>query len=597
MATLALALSLALLIGFAGVTSQWWRAERLRQESDRFAADLIVDRGLAQCAQGDTAEGMLWLAQGLQMADRVKDSGLSRTVRMNVAAWNSPAASLRVILPHDRHLSDWKTRLPDGTLSANQVLSVAFSPDGRTILTGSDDHQARLWDAATGRLIDSPLRTGGKVQVVTFSPDGKTILTASHLGTGTADRLRFSQRGEIRLWNAITRTPLGKPLPVEGDLRNNVPLCAAFNPDGRSIITGGIDQKVRIWDAGLTREVGELPGQNDESSRDSGSRAVVLAYSSDGRIVLVGRGKSLSVLLDIRCFDATTGRPVGKPVTAIQDRSGPLGFNAVALSPDGRTIATSEGGKILLRDRDSGSPIGQPIVQPGRVVCLAFRPDGKAIVSGSAFLSEYAQVRLWATDTGQSLGPPLRHPGDLTAVAFRLDGRAIVTGCERPDTDGKSGEARVWDLVSEPPTGMVLEDPDQDRFVALCRDGGAILVKDGGAGVSSSRELTTYERLGPPLSPADGGQLLALSLRRRGCPAGRSGRGRPGVGTGHRPAAWLPPPEVAATSGVQPSAPTDGRSSPAASIARWDQARPDSGMRRRLGRSESRSSLGGPSSR
>ena len=311
------------------------------------------------------------------------------------------------------------------------------------------------------------------------------------------------RKREFRLWDATTASPHGTPLSLGGDGVNVDLLCASFSPDGRTIITGGINRKVQIWDAGLGRAVGEFLDQDDGSIGNLRLRAKVLAYSADGRILLVGRGDAGGII-SIRCYDTTTGRPVGQHVTALP------GFDAVALSPYGRTVATSKAGKILLRDADTGSPTGQPIVQPEKIVCLAFRPDGKAILSGSGAKGEQAEVRLWATGTGQPLSPPLWHPGPVTAVAFRPDGRAIVTGCERLDTIEWTGEVRVWDLASDPPAGIVLENRDEDRFVALRHDGGAILVKDG-AGSLQLRDVVTYQRLGAALRLAGGDQFLSMS--------------------------------------------------------------------------------------
>jgi WD40 repeat protein len=70
-------------------------------------------------------------------------------------------------------------------------------PDGR-VLTGCEDHKARLWDVATGKLLGPPLAHQGSVQAVAFSPDGRTLLTGSHDQTA-------------RLWDAATAKPLGPP--------------------------------------------------------------------------------------------------------------------------------------------------------------------------------------------------------------------------------------------------------------------------------------------------------------------------------------------------------------------------------------------------
>ena len=80
---------------------------------------------------------------------------------------------------------------------------MAFSPDGKTVLTGSEDKTARLWDAATGQPLGPPLTHQGPVMAVAFSPDGKTVLTGSDDKTA-------------RLWDAATGQPLGPPLTHQG---------------------------------------------------------------------------------------------------------------------------------------------------------------------------------------------------------------------------------------------------------------------------------------------------------------------------------------------------------------------------------------------
>src|SRR5262249_10195824 len=103
-------------------------------------------------------------------------------------------------------------------------------PDGKTVLTGSGDKTARLWEAAAGRPLGKPLQHQGMVVAVAFSPDGKTVLT------GSTDKM-------ARLWEAATGQPLGAPLQHQGSVR-----AVAFSPDGKTVLTGSEDKTARLWE-------------------------------------------------------------------------------------------------------------------------------------------------------------------------------------------------------------------------------------------------------------------------------------------------------------------------------------------------------------
>jgi len=110
-----------------------------------------------------------------------------------------------------------------------QVLDAAFSPDGSLLLTACEDHEARFWAAATGKIIGAPLRHEEDVRAVAFSPDGYTVLTGG-------------QDGCAQFWDVVTRKKLGEPLRHDHTVE-----AVAFSPDGRWVITGGGDQVGRLW--------------------------------------------------------------------------------------------------------------------------------------------------------------------------------------------------------------------------------------------------------------------------------------------------------------------------------------------------------------
>ena len=119
---------------------------------------------------------------------------------------------------------------------------MAFSPTGKIVVTGSRDRTARLWDKHTGQPLGQVLQHGGPVWAIAFSPDGRTVLT----GSGLAAR----EWGESRLWEAATGKPLSLPLRHPGPV-----YAVAFHPDGRTFLTGSADGKTRLWDM-----VQPLPG-------------------------------------------------------------------------------------------------------------------------------------------------------------------------------------------------------------------------------------------------------------------------------------------------------------------------------------------------
>jgi WD40 repeat protein len=141
------------------------------------------------------------------------------------------------------------------------VYSATFSPDGKRIVTASDDNTARLWDGETGKPIGEPLKGHEyKVLRAAFSPDGKRIVTASDDSTA-------------RLWDGETGKPLGEPLKGH----KHFVISAAFSPDGKRIVTASWDKTARLWDSETGKPIGELLHENAVTSA---------AFSPDGNRIV-----------------------------------------------------------------------------------------------------------------------------------------------------------------------------------------------------------------------------------------------------------------------------------------------------------------------
>ena len=222
---------------------------------------------------------------------------------------------------------DWPSNQHVFRGHTDPVQSVAFSPDGRHILSGSWDWTIQVWDAQTGGQVGNPLQGHtSSVNSVAFSPDGR------HIVSGSWDHT-------IRVWDAQTGGQVGNPLQGHTEEVNSV----AFSPDGRHIVSGSSDQTVQVWDAQTGGQVGNpLQGHTEEVNS--------VAFSPDGRHIMSGSWDQT-----IRVWDAQTGGQVGNP---LQGHTSSV--NSVAFPPDGRHIVSgSEGNTIQCWDAQTESSSAQ----------------------------------------------------------------------------------------------------------------------------------------------------------------------------------------------------------------------------------------------
>ncbi len=267
------------------------------------------------------------------------------------------------------------------------VVSAAFSPDGRRIVTSSDDRTARIWVAATAMPLAVLTGHSDSVYKAVFSPDGQRIVTAS------ADHT-------ARIWDANTAEPLAV-LSGHGD----EVFTAAFSFDGRRIVTASLDKTARIWDAATAKQLAVL----------SGHEAAVFgaAFSPDGRRIVTASGDHSA-----RVWDTATARQLAA-------LSGHDGFIvSPAFSPDGRRIVTaSEDRTARIWDADSGKSIAVLSGHGDYVLSAAFSSDGRRIVTASYDQS----ARIWDVATAKPLAVLSGHRDRVRMAAFSPDGRQIVT--------------------------------------------------------------------------------------------------------------------------------------------------------------------------
>ena len=396
------------------------------------------------------------------------------------------------------------------------VSSIAFSPEGNTLATGSwDDSMVRLWDVATGQLKAALIGHTSDVGNIAFSPEGNILASSD----GEA----------IRLWDIATRK-LKTTFIDHGSHINSV----TFSPDG-SILAGGSDDKVWVWDVTTGQSLATL--EHKEGARN-------VAFSPDGRTLTSTNWDNNST---VRLWDTVTWQP--RIILTGHSSS----VSSIAFSPDGRTLATGgswRDGTVRLWEVDTGQLIVTLGGHADYINSVAFSPDGTTLASASwdntvwlrdtatwqprIILREYIsaissiafssdgtvlatgggwpnnKVHLWDPHTGQRKAILGGHPDGVSSVAFSPDSRTLaVVGYDSTGGDSRYNRIRLWDTTTGQFKTTLLGHTDSILSVAFSPDGTTLATAGGWAGnSSSSREQDVAIRLWD----ADTGHLKATLM-------------------------------------------------------------------------------------
>ena len=284
-----------------------------------------------------------------------------------------------------------------------EVASVAFSPDGTLLASGSWDDTVKLWDVATQERIAN-LHTDG-VWSVSFSPDGTTLASGS-AGTVILWDVRTGERiatlkGHTIVWRTNTL-----PAPVRS---------VSFSPDGATLASGSVDSTVKLWDVATKTEVATLQGHRDEVTS--------VAFSPDGTLLASGSWDNTVKLWDV----------------ATQERIATLGHgadvNAVSFSPDGTLLASGLwDGTVKLWDMATRERIATLDHHRGGGNAVSFSPDGTLLASGSWD----GTVKLWDVLIREEI-VTFWHTDEITSMSFSPDGTTLVAG-------GADGTILLWNI-------------------------------------------------------------------------------------------------------------------------------------------------------
>ncbi|MBV9385890.1 MAG: hypothetical protein JOZ78_05615 [Chroococcidiopsidaceae cyanobacterium CP_BM_ER_R8_30] len=303
----------------------------------------------------------------------------------NVAIWQ---AYLKTVKLHDvsfQNADFAKSVFPDALVG---ILSVAFSSDGKFLVTGDKDYEICLWQVAEGTQVFAYRGHTGQVNSVAFSPDGH-ILTS-----GSSDCT-------VKLWDVDT----GQCLKTLQEHTEQV-ASVAFSPCGETLASSSLDQTVRLWDTNTGHCFKILQGHSD------GIESV--AFNPDGQTLA-----SASADHSVKLWDISTG----KCLKTLQGHSDHV--RSVAFSPDGQTLASGgEDQVVILWSAGLGEGLQVLRGDTGPVWSIAFSPQGKILASGSPD----QKVKLWDIHSGQLLRTWQAHSSVVLSVAFSPQGKTLVSG-------------------------------------------------------------------------------------------------------------------------------------------------------------------------
>jgi WD40 repeat protein len=359
-----------------------------------------------------TLEGYSDYDQGIEIREDQTSTVVARLEAFAIPASNvSAMAPLAAAIPAIPALvTSTRNAEPDFMLErslkghSGWVTTIAFSPDGKRLASGSWDQTVKLWEPSTGQQLSTSKMK--EIQALAFSRDGRWLAIENSSNTVT---LRDATTGqEIRA--------LASDKPLE-PLGSNWVYSIAFSPDGQWLAAGLDDKTVRLWDVNTGRKVRDFT--------TSRRHITYIAFNPDGRLLATGDDdKTITIWNTVN----------GKELQKLSGHRKPI--YSVAFSPNGRLLASASGDKtVRLWDLARGQEIHILTGHDNVVTSLAFSPDGRWLASGSWDKT----IKIWDIETGQELRTLAGHGKRIYSVAFDSRGGWLGSGSE-------DGTIKLWRL-------------------------------------------------------------------------------------------------------------------------------------------------------